>query len=52
MFTIQNILPKIKYTDTRPTIVRKISDNTTSIFSGKIRNCVDSSYHVEMMIVN
>lgn len=50
MFTIRTVLPKIEKTDARPTIVRKISDNIISIFSGKIGNCVDASIQVEKII--
>jgi hypothetical protein len=52
MFTIRTVLPKIEDTDARPTIVRKISDNVISIFSGKIGNCVAASHQVEKMIEN
>ena len=50
MFTIRTVLPKIEKTDARPTIVRKVSDNVISIFSGKIGNCVDASLQVEKLI--
>lgn len=52
MFTIRTVLPKIEKTDARPTIVRKISKNVISIFSGKIGNCVDASIQVEELINN
>ena len=52
MFTIRTVLPKIENTDARPTIVRKISDDIISIFSGKIGNCIDASLQVEKIIEN
>jgi len=52
MFTIRTVLPKVEQTDARPTIVRKISKNIISIFSGKIGNCVDASIQVEKLINN
>lgn len=50
MFTIRTVLPKLEKTDARPTLVRKISKNIISIFSGKIGNCVDASIQVEKLI--
>jgi len=52
MFTVRTVLPKIEDTDARPTLVRKISDNVISIFSGKIGNCVDASIQIEKIIEN
>jgi len=52
MFTIRTVLPKLEDTDARPTLVRKISKNIISIFSGKIGNCVDASIQIEKMIEN
>ena len=52
MFTIRTVLPKIEKTDARPTLVRKISDNIISIFSGKIGNCINASIEVEELIEN
>ena len=50
MFTVRTVLPNVDSTDERPTIVRKISDNVFTIFSGKVPTCVDAAKEISMLI--
>ena len=50
MFTVRAVLPNIDSTDERPTIVRQISDNVFTIFSGKVPTCVEAAEEVSMLI--
>ena len=52
MFTIRVVPPRVENTDARPTIVKKISENVISMFSGKITTCVDAAKEVEEIIKN
>ena len=46
MFTIRAVLPDLERTDARPTLVRRLDNRTTSIFSGKIVTCVEAARRV------
>ena len=50
MFTVRTVLPNMNSTDERPTIVRQISDNVFTIFSGKVPTCVEAAEEVAMLI--
>ena len=50
MFTIRAVPPRVENTDARPTIVKKINENTISIFSGKITTCVEAAKEVQVII--
>ena len=50
MFTIRAVLPNMEKTDSRPTLVTKISNNIITIFSGKIGNCMEAAEKVEKII--
>jgi len=50
MFTVRTVLPNIDSTDERPTIVRQISDNVFTIFSGKVPTCVEAANEISMLI--
>ena len=50
MFTVRTVLPNMNSTDERPTIVRQISDNVFTIFSGKVTTCVEAAEEVSMLI--
>lgn len=52
MYTIRTVLPKVEKTDERPTIVRKINNQTFTIFSGKIPTCVDAADELTQSILN
>ncbi len=43
MYTFRTVLPGHEHDDARPTIVRRISNNEFSIFSGKIGTCVKAA---------
>lgn len=46
MYTIRTVLPHIDKTDDRPTIVQRINNKITTIFSGKLVNCVEAAREV------
>ena len=46
MFTVRTVLPHTDETDSRPTIVRQVNENTVSLFSGKIGTCVEAAREV------
>ncbi len=50
MFTVRTVLPNVDSTDERPTIVRQISDNIFTIFSGKVPTCVEAADEISMLI--
>lgn len=52
MYTIRTVLPRVDKTDERPTIVRKVSDNIFTIFSGKIPTCVNAANELTESILN
>jgi hypothetical protein len=50
MFTIRMVPFNVENTDERPTIVRKITKNLITVFSGKIPTCLTASKDVSDMI--
>ena len=46
MFTVRTVLPHTDATDSRPTLVRQVNENTVSLFSGKIGTCVEAAREV------
>lgn len=50
MFTIRTVLPGVDSTDTRPTIVTRLSDKVISVFSGKLGTCVTAAEQVLEMV--
>ena len=52
MFTIRTVLPNLEKTHARPTIVSEIQENTITVFSGKIGNCVQAAEEVLDKIKN
>lgn len=52
MFTVRTVLPNVDNTDERPTIVRQISENVYTIFSGKVPTCVEAAHEVSKKIKN
>jgi len=51
-FCIKTVLPNVDNTDARPTLIKKINENTLMIFSGKIPTCVDVAEVVLKKIEN
>jgi hypothetical protein len=50
LFTIRAVLPHVEDTDTRPTLVRRLNERVTSVFSGKISTCVDAAREVVRIV--
>ena len=50
MFTVRTVLPHTDETDSRPTIVRPVDENTVSLFSGKIGTCVQAAREVTRVV--
>lgn len=50
MYTFRTVLPHKDATDERPTVVRKISENAVSVFSGKFSNCVEAADRVSDIV--
>ncbi|XRB17753.1 FAD dependent oxidoreductase domain-containing protein [Pseudoscourfieldia marina] len=46
MFTFRTVLPRRDHDDARPSIATELSDDITSIFSGKIVSCVDVAINI------
>lgn len=43
MYTVRTVLPNREDTDARPTIVDRLSEDVTLVFSGKIGTCVEAA---------
>ncbi|WP_182882300.1 FAD-dependent oxidoreductase [Microbispora sp. H10949] len=50
LFTIRAVLPHVEDTDARPTLVHRINERVTSVFSGKISTCVDAAREVVRIV--
>ena len=50
MFTHRVVLPHVDDTDERPTIVRQITENSITVFSGKIPTCTRTAEKVLELI--
>jgi len=50
MFTVRTVLPNTDATDTRPTLVRRVSDRVITLFSGKIGTCVTAAEQVAQLL--
>jgi len=50
MYTIRTVLPNTDATDTRPTIVRQVSDRTIVLLSGKVGTCVHAAEQTVRLI--
>ena len=50
MFTIRTVLPNTDATDTRPTLVHRVSERLVTLFSGKIGTCVVAADQVVSLV--
>lgn len=50
MYTIRTVLPNNDDTDSRPTVIRKVGEDTYTIFSGKIGNCIEAADKLVEMV--
>lgn len=50
MYTVRTVLPHKDATDTRPTLVEAVDNRITSVFSGKLSNCVEAAEQVVMRV--
>ncbi len=46
MFTVRAVLPRVEETDERPTLVTRLDDKVTSVFSGKLGTAVTAAEEV------
>ena len=49
MFTIRVVPPYVEDTDERPTIVKPVSDQIITVFSGKIATCIDAANEINKL---
>jgi len=49
-YCIKTTLPHVDKTDERPTLVRKINDKISTVFSGKIPTCVEAAKEIEKIV--
>lgn len=50
MFTVRTVLPNVKKTDARPTLVNRVSDKVINVYSGKIDTCSIAAQRVVEVI--
>lgn len=50
MYTFRTVLPNVEHTDERPTIVKRLSKDIISIFSGKVGHSVDVADYISKMV--